>query len=290
MSHLVRRGIQTALVALVVFPACASGSTPPAKDLLYGSGIEESGMMLPAETPGTPAILFVHGGWGTQQPSLPRVKGEPEALKFQSAGFMVYAVDYPQACRPTAKIRHACLGVEAESVVAAYHWLQGHASSYNGDPGNIEIVGFSAGGAIAERAVNQLETEEPGVLRSVAEFSAPWLNDVTFVRSLEDGESSETGSKPTAYDLQCAHAVPIGGCSKEVEWAESPMFHLAATCAPQWVSWGEVEDAVDPAQSIDYATALEADGCEVLRRPGKKGHVVYIAELESQLFKYWWEH
>ena len=199
MSHLVRIGIPAALAALVVFPACASGSGASDRDIRYGSAIEEAGLMLPAETPGTPAILFVHGGWGTQQPDPPKVKGEPEALKFQSAGFMVYAIDYPQACRPTAQIKHDCLGVEAEGVVAAYHWLQGHASLYNGDPGNIEIVGFSAGGGVAERAVNQLETEEPGVLRSVAELSAPWLNDVTFVQSLEDGESAATGRKPTAY-------------------------------------------------------------------------------------------
>jgi acetyl esterase/lipase len=253
----------------------------------YGPGPTEYGMVLPASQANAPVLLFVHGGWAVQQsPNV--VKGEPEMLKLQeNSGFMIYAIDFPQTCR--ARFPVECGRTEAEAVVSAYHWLQLNAPQYGGDPTNIEILGASAGGTIAERAAFQLERQEPGVLRSVTELSAPWLNNVTFVPGLEKGETASTGDGPTASYLDCPKI--IGGCSEQIEIRESPIFHLPAgqQCPPEQVSWGEVNDIVAKSQSIEFARALEANGCPVVRNPAPRGHA-QIGTIEKKLLTFWQAH
>jgi acetyl esterase/lipase len=274
-------------VAAVTMPGAASAASEPSYGVPYGPGSTEFGMVLPAATPGAPVLLYVHGGWAVQQsPNV--VKGEPEMLKvYEHTGFMIYAIDYPQTCRQRFPVE--CGRTESEGVIAAYHWLQENASAYGGDPNNIEIVGASAGGAIAERAALSLEKAEPGVLRSVTELSAPWLNNVTFVPGLELGNTVETGEAPTASYLDCPEV--IGGCSEAVEIRESPIYHIPppATCPPQQISWGEVNDVVEKSQSIEFAKALEERGCSVVRSPAPKGHAM-ITTIEKKLEAFWKAH
>ncbi len=278
----------TVAVGVLAVPTVASAAaTEPIYEVPYGPGATEFGMILPAAQPGKPVLLFVHGGWAIQQsPNV--VKGEPEMLKVQEhSGFEIYAIDYPQTCRPRFPIE--CGRTEGEAVVRAYHWLQENAAAYGGDPNNIEILGASAGGTIAERAALQLAREEPGVLRSVTELSAPWLNNVTFVPGLETGLTASTGEQPTAQYLDCPEV--IGGCSEAIEVRESPIFHLppAAACPPQQVSWGEVNDIVAKSQSIEFAKAAEANGCPVVRTPAPKGHA-QIGSIEKALIAFWKAH
>jgi acetyl esterase/lipase len=285
------RGLLIALIVVagaLVAPAMASAAlSEPIYEVPYGPGTWEYGMVLPASTPGKPVLLFVHGGWAVQQ-SPNQVKGEPEMMKVQEhSGFMIYAIDYPQTCRPRFPVE--CGRTEAEAVVSAYHWLQENAAVYGGDPNNIEILGASAGGTIAERAALQLEHEEPGVLRSVTELSAPWLNNLTFVPGLEIGLTASTGEQPTAQYLDCPEV--IGNCSESIEVRESPIFHLppAQSCPPEQISWGEVNDIVEKSQSIEFAKAAEARGCQVVRTPAPKGHA-QIGSIEKGLIAFWKAH
>jgi acetyl esterase/lipase len=289
--------VLAAFAALLLVPGVAAAAPAPIYNVHYGPGSEEYGMVLPAPATGAKPVLFVHGGWGMQQrPGI--VKAEADMLRIQErGGFMVYAIDYPQTCRPRWPVE--CGVSESRAVVAAFRWLRAHAAEYGGDPDHIQLFGSSAGGTFVERAANWIEVEEPDVLPSVTELSAPWLNLVTFVQELEDGESGSGGDLPTAHYLDCATTKPISGCSLAAEERESPILDLPPDeggpphplCAPQWISWGEVKDQVDKQQSIEYAAALEADGCEVTRHPARSGHAIdYFREIERPLYAFWNAH
>jgi acetyl esterase/lipase len=285
------------LVALLALGAAPAGAAPagpaPITPVPYGTDAVEYGTAYPAPVAGEPTVLFVHGGWWEEQQPGVQIDWRVMLQAQREGGAFVFAIDYPQLCG-SAKIAHCGL-LETEAVERAFRWVRLHAGEYGGDPGNVELLGASAGGQLAERAANEIMASEPGALASVAELSAPGLNFQTFVRELIDGESNESGGIPTAHYLGCHIAISTreDTCSEEAEIAESPIDDLPApqACVPQLVAWGEANDLVDKAQSIEYANALQANGCEVERAPQRGGHAIdYWTALKPTLFAFWAAH
>jgi acetyl esterase/lipase len=259
---------------LAVFPA--PGTAPTTNTAGYSA-------LSPHKT-----VVFVHGGWWVLQPGETPILDQEQVQRLQvEDGALVLDVDYPQQ-----SWAESSYPMQYQAVISAVLWAREHAAEYGGDPENIELIGASAGGQVVQLAAEHLAVEDPGLLKSVASLSAPALNFVTWVQELINGETGSSGAGPTAQYLQCRVIYSYRSCDTtpaeiERQHERSAIDHIppAAQCPPEWISWGEVGDFVDKQQSIEYATALEAAGCEVRRAPGPRGHAIeYFPAIRSELF------
>ena len=105
-------------------------------DLRYGSGARERLDLFPAERPGAPLLVFIHGGYWQMN--------DKEASSFLvegplANGFSVALVEYTLA--PDADIDRI-----VGEVGRAIGWLAAHAQEYGADPARLYVSGHSAGG------------------------------------------------------------------------------------------------------------------------------------------------
>lgn len=291
-----------AVCAAVLWLAAVARAAPAATaPIAYGPDPAETVMVLPAASaPATATVMFVHGGyWRTQPDSHWQGLSQMEELQSQDDATVVL-VRYPQVC---VKPVERCGLQETEAVLRAYRWTREHVASYGGNPANVQLLGSSAGGQLVERAADALEAEPSPGLGSVAELSAPGLNLATFVPSIFDGETDRAGASATARYLDCGDAAELETCfatpaAQERAFEESPINAIPApvdgsnpACVPQSISWGEVNDPVSKEQSIEYAGALEAAGCPVVREPGPRSHAMkYWAYVKYALYGFWNAH
>lgn len=110
--------------------------TPGSLDLHYGPEEREVLDIFPAKAPGSPLLLFIHGGYW-QFFSKNEFALIVPAL--QEAGFAVALASYTLAPEGT-------LSQMAEQMRAAVAWCHAHAGEHNGNPEKIFLCGHSAGG------------------------------------------------------------------------------------------------------------------------------------------------
>lgn len=110
-----------------------------ALDVRYGEG--EGGLLdvFPAEAPGSPVLVFIHGGYWR---SLDKSQFSFVAPAFVAQGAMVVVPNY--ALCPAVSVEHITL-----QVAAAVVWAWRHAAAHGGDAARIALVGHSAGGHLA---------------------------------------------------------------------------------------------------------------------------------------------
>jgi acetyl esterase/lipase len=147
--------------------------------------------------------MQIYGGsWQSGSPA----SDEWFARHFAARGYVVFAVDY----------RHAPEWRWPEQIVdmrTALYWISENASSFDGDPGRIVVVGRSAGAQLAMRLAYQ---EGPSSIRGVVNLYGPvdlaegWRHppqpDPIGVRSIVEAFIGGTPSqKPEHY----RHASPI---------------------------------------------------------------------------------
>ena len=108
-------------------------------DLAYGEGPDERLDVFPAAQPGSPVLVFIHGGYW-------RAFGKSDfsfvAPSFVADGATVVVPGY-SLC-PSATVEQIAL--QMTRVVA---WVARHAAEYCADPARIALVGHSAGGHLA---------------------------------------------------------------------------------------------------------------------------------------------
>ena len=282
------RGLVLAVVVgvLVGSPAAALGE--PLGPFAYGPGAEEVVYVLPAPSPPAAATVdFVHGGYWVKQSTALEGQTQMEQAQQQDDATVVL-VRYPQSCAGAPK--QGCGVKEMEAVERAFYWTRRHAGEFGGRGSAVALFGASAGGQLVERAAGTIEREPSSGLASVTELSAPGLNFSTFTASIEDGETQKPGALPTVKYLDCGwRGSELGLCTAESEIEESPIFAIpAGSCVPQSISWGETNDLVSKQQSIEYAAALEAAGCSVVRTPAPGGHAMeYWPAVKAALYRFW---
>ena len=105
----------------------------------YGSEARERIDVFPAAAPGSPVLVYLHGGYWR---ALDKRDQSFVAPPFVDAGAMVALPDY-SLC-PAVSIEHIVL-----QTVRALAWVHRHAAEHGGDPRRIVVAGHSAGGHLA---------------------------------------------------------------------------------------------------------------------------------------------
>lgn len=105
----------------------------------YGGGSRERIDVFPARAPGSPVLVYVHGGYWR---ALDKRDQSFVAPPFVDAGAMVVLPNY--ALCPAVSVEHILL-----QIVQATAWVHRHAAEYGGDPERVVVAGHSAGGHLA---------------------------------------------------------------------------------------------------------------------------------------------
>ncbi|MEJ8823211.1 alpha/beta hydrolase fold domain-containing protein [Variovorax humicola] len=108
-------------------------------DLAYGDDPSERLDILPAQGPGAPVFVYIHGGYWRALDKRDHAFIAPPLVE---AGATVVMLNY--ALCPAVSIEHIVL-----QLVQALAWVHRRASEHGGDPARIVVAGHSAGGHLA---------------------------------------------------------------------------------------------------------------------------------------------
>lgn len=108
-------------------------------DVPYGSSAGERLDLFPARQPGSPVLVFIHGGYWR---ALDKADHSFVAPAFVHAGAAVVVPNY--ALCPAVTIEQIAL-----QTAEALAWTWRNAAEFGGDPSRIAVVGHSAGGHLA---------------------------------------------------------------------------------------------------------------------------------------------
>lgn len=113
-------------------------------DLSYGTGENETLDVFPAAQPGSPVLVFIHGGWWR---SLDKSQHSFVAASLVGAGAMVVLPNY--ALCPGSDERPVTVESITLQMTRALAWVYRNAALYGGSPGRIVVAGHSAGAHLA---------------------------------------------------------------------------------------------------------------------------------------------
>jgi arylformamidase len=117
----------------------ARTESPRMVEAAYGDDPTERLDVFPAQQPGSPVLVYIHGGYW-------RALGKRDqsfiAPPFVAAGAMVVLPGY--ALCPAVSVEHIVL-----QLVRALAWVHRHAAEHGGDSRRIVVAGHSAGGQLA---------------------------------------------------------------------------------------------------------------------------------------------
>ena len=108
-------------------------------DIAYGKGPMEKLDVFPSNQPGSPVVVFIHGGWWR---ALDKSAHSFIAPAFKNLGGCVFIPNY--ALCPAVTIPEIIL-----QMVKALAWVYRNAKRFGGDPSRIYVVGHSDGGHLA---------------------------------------------------------------------------------------------------------------------------------------------
>ncbi|MCR9212199.1 MAG: alpha/beta hydrolase [Proteobacteria bacterium] len=105
-------------------------------DVAYGDTALQTVDIFPAASPGSPVLIFIHGGyWRSLDKDVYSEIAEP----FVAAGATVVLPNY-DLC-PTVTVPEI-----VDQIRTCLKWVHYNIGDYNGDPGNLYLSGHSAGG------------------------------------------------------------------------------------------------------------------------------------------------
>lgn len=225
----------------------------------YGTSPYQTIAVYPAMTRNSPLVILVHGGgWG----SSPNGNYLPtEAHDLQAAGFTVFDVNYDTLSRPAGAFPS-----EIDDVVSATVWAIDHGSAFGANPGNVEMIGGSAGGQLVAMAAEELDAWSASTVKSMVTLSGAF----DFVLKIKDIQ------KGLVHGYDASHSQEALGCRLkkrtctlplETRW--SPAEHVTGANCPKGsliINSSHESEPVD--QATGMASALKRHGCaetEVIR-------------------------
>jgi len=222
--------------------ALAREVTPHQADVPYGPTKAETANIFPAAVPGSPVLIFIHGGYWK---ALTAHVFDMVAPGPVAAGYAVVNVTY--ALCPVVTITEI-----VRQVRAAIAWTWRHAPSFNGDPNRIYLAGHSAGGHLTAMAVLTDWAEDYGLPDDVVKAAMP-------ISGLFD-----------LSPFPMSFVQPQLRLSAEEVQRVSPILHIRPSPTPLVVAWGAAETAAFQRQSKDFLAAWQAAGNagEALPIPG----------------------
>ena len=233
-----------------------ASAPPPAgtRELAYGADPKQRlDLLLPANTPRAPLILFVHGGgWSVGDK---RSGAGAKAAHFTAQGWAFASANYRLV--PAATVEQ-----QAADLASAIAYLRAHAAEQGLDPDRIVLMGHSAGAHLAA-----LVGTDPRYLKAAG---VP----MRAVRGiiLLDGAGyaiADQMARP-GNPVSAMYEAAFGPTRKRQE-ALSPTLHAAAPNVASWLILPIDRRDDSKAQSQALATALRPSGAsaEVVPVPGE---------------------
>ena len=209
-------------------------------DVPYGNSPRQKLDIFPADQPGSPALVYFHGGYWR---SGSKEGNSHFAELFVQAGATVALVEY-DLC-PSVTVTEIVR--QARSAVA---WAYRHISDYGGDPSRLYVAGLSAGGHLVAMALAH-DWEKAGL-----------------PRDLIKGATAISG----VYDLDAVLHIDVNEeirLTAESAPENSPFLHPPLPCAPLLIVIGGAEPRGWKQQSEDLFKLCKERGveCEYLEIP-----------------------
>lgn len=222
----------------------------------YGPTLDEFVDVFPSSTPGSPVLVFIHGGWWR---SLSSTDFHYVARGPVSADVTVVMVNY-SLC---PKVSIAEITRQSRAAVA---WTHRNIEQYNGDPNNIFVSGHSAGG----HQVGMLAVTD-------------WVGEYGLPADVVRGGVPISG----LFDLRPFYyswLQPQLLLNHDIIQRQSPLFHVEglANYIPLLITLGGDESEDFHRQSDTFGQAWEAAGgrSETFDQPGRD-HISAISGLED---------
>ena len=207
----------------------------------YGPTRAETLDIFPADTPGAPVFVFIHGGYWR---ALSAQDFSCIALGLQRRGITVVVPDYA-----------LCPAVTLDEIVrqmrAACAWVLRNIGAHGGDPQRVAVGGSSAGGHLAAMC---LQTE--------------WARDYGLPQDPFCGAVMASGLFDLA-PLRYSYLQPKIQLTEELVRRNSPVLHVRPSPTPVLLTWGGLEQPEFARQSLAWRDAWIAAGnhAELLAQP-----------------------
>lgn len=213
-------------------------------DVPYGATLDETLDIFPADQPGAPVFVFIHGGYWRSLTSkeFSFVAQGPRAL-----GITTVVVNY-SLCPKVS------IGEIVRQVRASVAWVLRNIAQYGGDPSRVSVGGHSAGGHLTAMC---LQTE--------------WARDYGLPQDPLVGALMVSGLfdlRPLRY----SYLQPALQLDEETIQRCSPQFAVRKTATPALVTWGALESHEFARQSTGYAQALSQTGGRAELMPQAGAH------------------
>ena len=225
----------------------------------YGPHPDETLDIFPATQPGSPVLIFVHGGYWR---ALSKDESSFMAPAFVEAGATVVAVNYSLA--PGASLDEI-----VRQCRAALAWVAHEIHRYHGDPARIHIAGSSAGGHLVGMLLADGWHADFGIAPDTVKSATP-------VSGLFDLEPLINTHVNAWMHLDAESAARL-----------SPLQHLPTQGCPLIVSYGETETAEFARQSRQYLDAWHHRGFagQYIDMPGTNHFdvILHLADPASPL-------
>lgn len=280
MNFAIRLGILSAFCFELVFigPSSSAAETPRAlPDVEFARTGDRSlklDLHLPAHSPLSPLIIWVHGGaWrsGSRQ--------DMPLAQLVQAGYAVASVDY----RLSTEVKFP---TQIHDIKAAVRFLRGHGGAWNLTTNTILVAGDSAGGHLAAlvgvtNGSRELEGEVGG--------DRGTSSDVQGIISFYGGSDLTTilqQSTPHGLNVRVpALDLLLGGqpdAVPELARLASPVFHIDRKDPPLLLIHGDQDPQMPVNQALELSAAYRKAGAsaqlEIIAGAAHGGTVFYDAE------------
>jgi arylformamidase len=201
-------------------------------DVAYGPTLDEKLDIFPAERPGAPVFVFIHGGYWR---SLSAKEFSYVALGLVPLGITTVVVEYSLCPKVTIdEITRQCR--------AAVAWTLRHIGAHGGDPNRVAVGGHSAGGHLSAMCLETRWDEDYGLARDP-------LAGAVLVSGLYDIEP-----------LRHSYLQPAIQLDDGIIRRNSPLFGVRACATPVLLTWGGDESAEFARQSTSFHLAWQGAG------------------------------
>jgi len=259
----------SSLLALVLSPAALASVTTLVAEggeleyLSYGPSSQEVANVYISPNPGSPLVVLVHGGGWRKQMSLG--KFATESYRLREEGITVVEINYDQDTAYTP-----AFPMEPNDVMAATKWAIANAARFNADPGNVELLGGSAGGNLVALAAEELNAANPGTVRGVISLSGP-MNFLALMPMLESGQ---TFTDNFEVSVRQALGIPSGTWNYSRSFAArwSPALSVPAQGCPAWLIINSANELIPVSQAEQMHASLVNARCSasLIVLPGRE--------------------
>ncbi|THU00290.1 alpha/beta hydrolase [Lampropedia puyangensis] len=220
----------------------------------YGPTLDETLDIFPAQQPGAPVLVFIHGGYWR---ALSAADFSGIALGPCALGMTVVSIDYSLCPKVT-------IDEITRQARAAVAWVVRNIAQYNGDANRITIAGHSAGAHLAAMCLQTDWKADYGL-------KAQPLHAGLLVSGIFD-----------IAPLRFSYLQPMLQLNEGVIQRNSPMFGCRPCTAPVLLTWGGLESSEFERQSTSFLSQWQSAGnTGTLLRQNEENHFSAIHGFES---------